>query len=126
MSENNSKKVPILVIGYDEIEDYKQFKIALLKSVNFNLVSKIYYVEKGKFTDQIEKFCDDFDVEREGLIPLPAKPSNEQEEKLLTAGALVVFNNGEDKRIKKYETLVKNNHVFVKIWKINNKGLVLE
>lgn len=122
----NIEKVDVLVIGYDAIKDTRQFKIAVLKSVNLNFVKKIYYLEKGAFTDQIKDFCKDFGIECEGLIPLPAKPSNEQLEKLSEIKSLVLFNNGDDKRIKKYEAFAKKLPIYVNIWRVKNGDLVLK
>lgn len=120
------QKVAILVIGYDEIKDYRQFKIAVLKSVNLNCVNKIYYINKSGFTEEIEKFCKEFKVETESMNPLPSKPSNEQCEKLSEIKALIVFNNGEDKRIKKYEAFAKKLPVYVSTWKTKDGNLILK
>lgn len=124
MEQNEKKKVAILVVGYNEVADYRQFKIAILKSVNLNFVSKVYFVDKNKFTQQMERFCEDFKLEYEKLTPLPVKPSNEQAEKLSEVKALVVFNNGEDKRIKKYEAFVKKMPVYINNWKLKDNVLI--
>ena len=120
------KQISVLIIGYDEISDYRQFKIAILKSVNLNRVNKIYFVEKGGFTEEMIKFCNDFKIEYESIVPLPAKPSNEQCEKLSEVKSLIVFNNGEDKRIKKYESFVKKLPIYVNTWKVKNGNLLLK
>lgn len=120
------QKVDVLVIGYEEIKDYRQFKIAILKSINLDYVKKVYYVEKGSFTGEIVKFCEDFDLEHEGMIPLPTKPSKEQSEKLSQIKSLVLFDNGEDKRIKKYEAFVKKLPIYINTWQVKKGDLVLK
>ena len=120
------EKVSMLIIGYDEVKDYRQLKIAILKSFNLNLVNKIYFLDKNSFAQQIEKFCEEFKIECEKLIPLPAKLSNEQTEKLSSVKCLVVIDNGEDKRFKKYETFVKSLSVNINTWKTKDGNLLLK
>lgn len=120
------EKVPMLIIGYNEVKDYRQLKIAILKSFNLNLVSKIYFLDKNNFTQQIEEFCKQFKIECEKLTPLPAKISNEQIEKLSSVKCLVIIDNGEDKRLKKYETFVKSLSVDVNTWKTKDGNLLLK
>lgn len=124
MEQKKAEKVPVLVIGYDRIKDSRQFRIAVLKSVNLNFVSKIYFVDKEGFTDQIVEFCKKFDVEYEKIVPVPAKLSKEQSEKLSQVKALVVFNNGEDKNVKRYETFAKKLQIYVNTWKLKDNNLV--
>lgn len=126
MEQKKIEKISILVIAYDKVKDYKQFKIAILKSFNLNLVKKIYFVEKDGFTEDIQQFCEDFKIDYEPVKPLPAKLSNEQSENLSQVKGLIVFNNGEDKKIKKYETFVKKLPVYVSTWKTKNGNLILK
>ena len=37
--EQKVEKMSVLVISYDEVKDYRQFKIAILKSFNLNFVN---------------------------------------------------------------------------------------
>ena len=124
--EQKVEKMSVLVISYDEVKDYRQFKIAILKSFNLNFVNKIYYVEKEKFTEEMKRFCKEFKMDFEAITPLPAKLSNDQSEKLSKVRGLIVFNNGEDKKIKKYETFVKKLPVYISIWKTKNGNLILK
>ena len=124
--EQKVEKMSVLVISYDEVKDYRQFKIAILKSFNLNFVNKIYFVEKEKFTEEIKSFCKEFKIDFEAITPLPAKLSNDQSEKLSQVRGLIVFNNGEDKKIKKYETFVKKLPVYISIWKTKNGNLILK
>ena len=124
--EQKVEKMSVLVISYDEVKDYRQFKIAILKSFNLNFVNKIYFVEKEKFTEEMERFCKEFKMDFEAITPLPAKLSNDQSEKLSKVRGLIVFNNGEDKKIKKYETFVKKLPVYISIWKTKNGNLILK
>lgn len=124
--EQKVEKMSVLVISYDEVKDYRQFKIAILKSFNLNFVNKIYFVEKEKFTEEIKRFCKEFKMDFEAITPLPAKLSNDQSEKLSKVRGLIVFNNGEDKKIKKYETFVKKLPVYISIWKTKNGNLILK
>lgn len=124
--EQKVEKMSVLVISYDEVKDYRQFKIAILKSFNLNFVNKIYFVEKEKFTEEIKRFCKEFKMDFEAITPLPAKLSNDQSEKLSKVRGLIVFNNGEDKKIKKYETFVKRLPVYISIWKTKNGNLILK
>lgn len=124
--EQKVEKMSVLVISYDEVKDYRQFKIAILKSFNLNFVNKIYFVEKEKFTEEMKRFCKEFKMNFEAITPLPAKLSNDQSEKLSKVRGLIVFNNGEDKKIKKYETFVKKLPVYISIWKTKNGNLVLK
>lgn len=126
MEQNKKEKVPVFIVGYDSVKDYRQFKIAVLKSVNLNRVSLVYYIGKEEFNTQMENFCKEFGVDCEKINILPAKMSNEQTEKLSTVKALVVFDNGEDKRIKKYESFVKKLPVYTSIWKTKNGNLLLK
>lgn len=126
MEQKKIEKISILVIGYDEIKDYRQFKIAMLKSFNLNFVNKVYFVEKENFTEEVERFCKEFKIDYESVTPLPAKLSNEQADKLSLVKGLIVFNNGEDKKIKKYETFVKKLPIYVSIWKTKNGNLILK
>lgn len=124
--EQKVEKMSVLVISYDEVKDYRQFKIAILKSFNLNFVNKIYFVEKEKFTEEMKRFCKEFKMNFEAITPLPAKLSNDQSEKLSKVRGLIVFNNGEDKKIKKYETFVKKLPVYISIWKTKNGNLILK
>ena len=124
--EQKVEKMSVLVISYDEVKDYRQFKIAILKSFNLNFVNKIYFVEKEKFTEEMKRFCKEFKMDFEAIAPLPAKLSNDQSEKLSKVRGLIVFNNGEDKKIKKYETFVKKLPVYISIWKTKNGNLILK
>lgn len=124
MELNKIEKVPVLVIGYDLVKDYRQFKIAVLKSVNLNLVSKLYYVGKDTFVSEMERFCEEFKVLCEQIKILPAKLSNEQVEKLSEIKSVVIFNNGEDKSIKRYETFAKKLPIYINIWKLKDGNLV--
>lgn len=124
--EQKVEKMSVLVISYDEVKDYRQFKIAILKSFNLNFVNKIYFVEKEKFTEEMKRFCKEFKMDFEAITPLPAKLSNDQSEKLFKVRGLIVFNNGEDKKIKKYETFVKKLPVYISIWKTKNGNLILK
>ena len=124
--EQKVEKMSVLVISYDEVKDYRQFKIAILKSFNLNFVNKIYFVEKEKFTEEMKRFCKEFKMDFEAMTPLPAKLSNDQSEKLSKVRGLIVFNNGEDKKIKKYETFVKKLPVYISIWKTKNGNLILK
>ena len=124
--EQKVEKMSVLVISYDEVKDYRQFKIAILKSFNLNFVNKIYFVEKEKFTEEMKRFCKEFKMDFEVITPLPAKLSNDQSEKLSKVRGLIVFNNGEDKKIKKYETFVKKLPVYISIWKTKNGNLILK
>ncbi len=124
--EQKVEKMSVLVISYDEVKDYRQFKIAILKSFNLNFVNKIYFVEKEKFTEEMKRFCKEFKMDFEAITPLPAKLSNDQSEKLSKVRGLIVFNNGEDKKIKKYETFVKKLPVYISIWKTKNGNLILK
>lgn len=124
--EQKVEKMSVLVISYDEVKDYRQFKIAILKSFNLNFVNKIYFVEKEKFTEEMKEFCKEFKMDFEAITPLPAKLSNDQSEKLSKVRGLIVFNNGEDKKIKKYETFVKKLPVYISIWKTKNGNLILK
>ena len=124
--EQKVEKMSVLVISYDEVKDYRQFKIAILKSFNLNFVNKIYFVEKEKFTEEMKRFCKEFKMDFEAITPLPAKLSNDQSEKLSKVRGLIVFNNGEDKKIKKYETFVKKLPVYISIWKTKNGNLSLK
>lgn len=124
--EQKVEKMSVLVISYDEVKDYRQFKIAILKSFNLNFVNKIYFVEKEKFTEEMKRFCKEFKMDFEAITPLPAKLSNDQSEKLSKVRGLIVFNNGEDKKIKKYETFVKRLPVYISIWKTKNGNLILK
>lgn len=126
MEQKKIEKVPVFVIGYDEVKDYKQFKIAILKSVNLNIVSKIFYVGEDKFVNETEKFCKEFKMECERIKVLPAKLSNEQSEKLSTIKSVIIFNNGEDKGIKRYETFAKKLPIYVNTWKTKNGNLILK
>jgi len=80
MEQKKKEKSSVLVIGYDSVVDYRQFKIAILKSVNLNYVEKIYFLDKEKFTDEIVNFCTEFKIDYECITPLPARLSNEQSE----------------------------------------------
>ena len=124
--EQKVEKMSVLVISYDEVKDYRQFKIAILKSFNLNFVNKIYFVEKEKFTEEMKRFCKEFKMDFEAITPLPAKLSNDQSKKLSKVRGLIVFNNGEDKKIKKYETFVKKLPVYISIWKTKNGNLILK
>lgn len=124
--EQKVEKMSVLVISYDEVKDYRQFKIAILKSFNLNFVNKIYFVEKEEFTEEMKRFCKEFKMDFEAITPLPAKLSNDQSEKLSKVRGLIVFNNGEDKKIKKYETFVKKLPVYISIWKTKNGNLILK
>lgn len=124
--EQKVEKMSVLVISYDEVKDYRQFKIAILKSFNLNFVNKIYFIEKEKFTEEMKRFCKEFKMDFEAITPLPAKLSNDQSEKLSKVRGLIVFNNGEDKKIKKYETFVKRLPVYISIWKTKNGNLILK
>ena len=124
--EQKVEKMSVLVISYDEVKDYRQFKIAILKSFNLNFVNKIYFVEKEKFTEEMKRFCKEFKMDFEAITPLPAKLSNDQSEKLSKVRGLIVFSNGEDKKIKKYETFVKKLPVYISIWKTKNGNLILK
>lgn len=126
MEQKKVEKVSVLVIGYDAVKDYMQFKIAVLKSFNLNLVEKIYFIEKDGFTEQMEKFCKEFKVNFESMKPLPVKLSNEQSEKLSQVKCLIIFNNGEDKKIKKYESFVKKLPIYISTWKTKNGNLILK
>ena len=107
MEQKKVEKVSVLVIGYDAVKDYMQFKI-----------------EKDGFTEQMEKFCKEFKVNFESMKPLPVKPSNEQSEKLSQVKCLIIFNNGEDKKIKKYESFVKKLPIYISTWKTKNGNLI--
>ena len=124
--EQKVEKMSVLVVSYDAVKDYRQFKIAILKSFNLNFVNKIYFVEKEKFTEEMKRFCKEFKMDFEAITPLPAKLSNDQSEKLSKVRGLIVFNNGEDKKIKKYETFVKKLPVYISIWKTKNGNLILK
>lgn len=124
MEQKKAEKVPVLVIGYDKVKDYRQFRIAVLKSVNLNFVSKIYFVHKEGFTEQIEDFCKRYEIECEKITPLPAKLSNEQSEKLSEVKALVIFSNGEDKNVKRYETFAKKLPIYINTWKVKDNNLI--
>ena len=126
MEQSRKEKVPVFIVGYDSVKDYRQFKIAILKSVNLNLVSLVYYIGKEEFNTQMENFCKEFGVDCEKISILPAKMSNEQIEKLSTVKSLVVFDNGEDKRIKKYKSFVKKLPVYTNIWKTKRGNLLLK
>ena len=74
----------------------------------------------------MKRFCKEFKMDFEAITPLPAKLSNDQSEKLSQVRGLIVFNNGEDKKIKKYETFVKKLPVYTSVWKTKNGNLILK
>ena len=91
MEQNRKEKVPVFIVGYDSVKDYRQFKIAILKSVNLNLVSLVYYIGKEEFNTQMENFCKEFGVDCEKISVLPAKMSNEQIEKFLQVTHILII-----------------------------------